>query len=64
MKRLVIIGDGGHAKAILAILQEMGGFDIAGCPGKTAGACVAVLGDDGLLPDLYAGGVRHARRGH
>jgi UDP-perosamine 4-acetyltransferase len=63
MDRVVIIGAGGHAKVVIELLEEDGRYELAGCtsqggPGQVLG--LNVLGDDSILPSLYAGGVRHA----
>lgn len=63
MERVVIAGAGGHAKVILEILEESGEFEVAGCTNKVAGGTlpgVPILGDDGILPELAASGIRSA----
>ena len=60
----VIIGAGGHAKVIIDILQEAGGYDLVGClshrfeGGSVLG--VPVLGSEELLGQLYREGIRVA----
>lgn len=63
MERVVIIGAGGHAKVVIEILEEAGGYQIAGCTspggeGQVLG--LPVLGGDEILPELRASGVRCA----
>jgi UDP-perosamine 4-acetyltransferase len=62
--RVVILGASGHAKVIIDILQDAGGLEIVGCTSGDPGAApllgIPVLGDDSVLPGLYASGVRKA----
>jgi sugar O-acyltransferase (sialic acid O-acetyltransferase NeuD family) len=63
--QVVIVGGGGHAKMFIDILQAQSALRIAGIvdPGLAPGSTVLgvpVLGDDGLLPALWARGVRQA----
>jgi UDP-perosamine 4-acetyltransferase len=66
MKQVIGLGAGGHAKIIIEILRLLGDFEIVGLldanpKGRGAGVLgVPVLGDDSLLPELFARGVRHA----
>ena len=66
MISVIGIGAGGHARVVIEILRLMGGYDLAGLLDsrpELQGAQVLgvpVLGDDSLLPGLYAQGVRHA----
>lgn len=63
MKRVVGVGAGGHAKVLIDILRLCGGFEIVGLTDRnpqlwdTKVLDVPVLGDDGHLPALLAGGV-------
>jgi UDP-perosamine 4-acetyltransferase len=60
VERVVILGSGGHAKVIIEIMEESGDVEIVGCVGKhQAGGVLGypVLGDDGVLPQLLAGGI-------
>jgi len=65
MISVIGIGAGGHARVVIEILRLMGGYDLAGLLDsrpELQGAQVLgvpVLGDDSLLPGLYAQGVRH-----
>ncbi|TAL10160.1 MAG: serine acetyltransferase, partial [Nitrospirae bacterium] len=66
MTRVVGIGAGGHAKVVIDILRLMGGYEIVGLLDAdkelwgTDVLGVKVLGDDGLLPQLYEQGIRDA----
>lgn len=66
MKQAIGLGAGGHAKVIIEILRLRGEFEVVGlldANAKVHGASVLdvpVLGDDTLMPELLAGGVRHA----
>jgi len=63
---VVGIGAGGHAKVVIDMLQLSGGYEIVGLldPNQalwgTKMLGVPVLGDDSLLPGLYAKGIREA----
>lgn len=62
-ERVVVLGAGGHAKVIIEMLEEQEQFEIAGCVSREPGKEVLgfpILGDDGILPALYAEGVRKA----
>lgn len=62
---VVGVGAGGHARVVLEILRMVGKVDMVGLLDRdeslwqTEVLGVPVLGGDGLLPDLYARGVRH-----
>jgi UDP-perosamine 4-acetyltransferase len=66
VKRVVGLGAGGHAKVVLEILRLIGGYEIVGLldPKQelwgTEVLGVPVLGDDGLLSELYKENVKHA----
>lgn len=66
-ERIVVVGGGGHAKVVMDILLAAGwdvvGFTDADAGGGGAGRTfgpVPCLGDDTVLPSVFAGGVRHA----
>lgn len=66
MKQVIGLGAGGHAKIIVEILRLLGEFDIVGLLDAnpelhgTSILQVPVLGNDSLLPELFARGVRQA----
>lgn len=64
MQALVVVGAGGHGRALIELLRDHGGFVLAGVvdarPPATPVLGLAVLGDEGALPGLFAAGVRHA----
>jgi UDP-perosamine 4-acetyltransferase len=64
MRRLVLVGAGGHAKVVLEVFRAMGGFDIVGFvdpePSTPAVLGVPVLGGDAVLETLRAQGVELA----
>jgi len=60
--KVVIIGAGGHAKVIIDILKSNPAFELVGCTDQVVNRQVSgipVLGDDSILPELYAQGIRH-----
>ena len=66
MKQVIGLGAGGHAKVIIEILRLRGEFEIIGLldanselrDSKVLG--IPVLGDDSMMPELLARGVRRA----
>ena len=63
MRKTVVLGAGGHAKAVIAILKADPDCELVGCVDhnpKTVGSDVRVIGDDAILPGLYRRGIRHA----
>jgi UDP-perosamine 4-acetyltransferase len=64
MKKLVVIGGGGHAKVVINILHRCPQFEVIGCldhaPASRRVLNVEVIGEDTLLPQLHAQGVSHA----
>jgi len=62
--RVVGIGAGGHAKVVIDILRQMGGYEIVtlvDCDRnlwESEVSGIRVFGDDNYLPELYAQGVR------
>jgi len=66
MKQVIGLGAGGHAKVIIEILRQRGEFEIVGlldANSEVHGATVLdvpVLGDDSMMPELFARGLRHA----
>ena len=55
-ERLVILGAGGHGRALIELLHDLQGYEVAGLvdarppPGPLLG--VPVLGDEAVLPAL------------
>lgn len=67
-EKIVVIGNGGHAKVVIDILREMGRYEIIGV--TTDKKCsddvfcnYPVLGDDDILCDLIRNGVKNAAIG-
>ena len=64
MKKLVVIGGGGHAKVVINILHRCPEFEVIGCidpaPAKRRVLDVDVIGGDTILSQLYAEGISHA----
>lgn len=62
--RLVVLGAGGHARVVIEILEELGGWDIVGClapePMVREVLGYPVLGGDDRLAELIQAGVRSA----
>ena len=64
--QLIGVGAGGHAKVVIEILQLRKNFHLIGLLDSktellnTKVLGIPVLGDDNLLPKLYAQGIRHA----
>jgi UDP-perosamine 4-acetyltransferase len=64
--QIIGLGAGGHVKAVVEILRSCGGHEIVGLldPNRqlwgTGIAGASVLGDDQLMPELYAQGIRGA----
>ncbi|MCM3290274.1 acetyltransferase [Paenibacillus sp. MER 180] len=61
--KTVIIGAGGHAKVIIDILQHDSSIEIIGCADKSEKPQIMgipLLGDDSILPTLFADDIRHA----
>jgi UDP-perosamine 4-acetyltransferase len=63
-QQTIIIGAGGHAKVIIDILRAAPAVELVGCTAMTTKsgfvAGVPVLGDDSILPELYAQGIQQA----
>ncbi len=64
MSALVILGAGGHGRTLIELLRALGGWELVGLvdgnppAGPVLG--VPVLGDESVLPGLWAAGVRQA----
>ncbi|MBF0216012.1 MAG: NeuD/PglB/VioB family sugar acetyltransferase [Candidatus Omnitrophica bacterium] len=64
-KKIVLIGGGGHAGVVIDAIATSGEFEIFGIidPGIAAGVSIkgiSVLGNDDILKEVYASGVRNA----
>ena len=62
-ERIAIVGGGGHAKVLIALIKKRGVYDIVGIvdPNLTKGSLllqIPVLGDDSFLENLSRQGVR------
>ncbi|HPT67980.1 MAG TPA: acetyltransferase [Bacillota bacterium] len=64
MKKIVLIGGGGHCKVIIDLLKEINGYQIVGITEKNSAKKqvlgIPVLGDDLILEELYNKGVNYA----
>ena len=65
MHDLIIIGNGGHAKIVIDILEERGDYNILGIITKNIGDEIGIggypiLGNDSLLKELFNKGVKLA----
>lgn len=63
MKKLVIIGSGGHAKVVIDIIRENGDYQIEGCVSKDrieSFQGVPILGTDKCLAELINDGIKNA----
>lgn len=61
--KVVVIGAGGHADAVMDVLWQQPQFDIVGCIDKATDQrqlTVPRLGDDADLPALHQQGIHHA----
>ena len=60
---VVVIGAGGHAKVVVELIRAEGRYHVVGCtdlaPTSEQVVGAPVLGNDGILPELYAKGVKH-----
>lgn len=64
MQKIVIIGGGGHAKVLIDLIRTSENYEIKGILDSMirTGAVVSgvsILGDDSLLPELYANGIKN-----
>lgn len=63
MKKIILIGGGGHCRVIIDAIKRFGEFDIYGItdmslPKGTTILGVKVIGTDDLLPELFNKGIR------
>lgn len=61
MKKVIVVGSGGHAKVVIDIVNSMAGMQIAGVtsmdlPPGSVFCGYKVLGNDSVLPQLYQEG--------
>ena len=70
MHDLIIIGNGGHAKIVIDILEERGDYNILGIITKNKGDEIGIgiggyqiLGNDNVLQELFNNGVKFAAIG-
>ena len=66
MKKIIILGGGGHARVVIDLIRVTGLYEIAGIldeefkNGNMAADDIPVLGGDDLLPGLHAEGIKLA----
>lgn len=63
MKRIVLIGAGGHCKVIIDIIKSTNEYEITGITDKNVKGNVLnipIIGDDNILKQLYNKGVHYA----
>lgn len=63
MRKIVLIGAGGHCKVIIDIIKSIGEYDIVGITDKNAKESllnVPIIGDDSVLQKIYNEGVKYA----
>jgi len=61
LKRLIVVGAGGHARSVVDIALQIGEYEIVGCiapvPGDVLG--VPVIGSDDDLASFFAKGIKY-----
>lgn len=62
VKRVILLGGGGHAKVVIDVIRRLGSFDLVGYTDPTPRTLGGAnhLGDDDILPQLRREGVTHA----
>jgi UDP-perosamine 4-acetyltransferase len=64
MHKVVIVGSGGHAKVIIDVLNSSKAYKLVGCISSDLTLKkimeIPVLGDDSILPRLFAEGIKYA----
>jgi len=63
MKKIVLIGAGGHCKVIIDIIRSMGEYEIVGITDNGSDEAllnIPVIGDDNILEQLFREGVKYA----
>jgi UDP-perosamine 4-acetyltransferase len=68
MKKVIVVGSGGHAKVVIDILQEMKDFEIIGVTSNSLDINsrfgeYAVLGEDAVIKDFAIEGIYYAVMG-
>lgn len=65
--KLILVGDGGHAKIVLDILMEVNNYEIVGvtsCNENNKTFCgLPILGNDDVLREFFKSGVKHVAIG-
>lgn len=61
MKKIIIVGAGGHAKSVIDIVLQTGEYQIEGCIAPNGGDVlgIPVIGDDSDLPVLRKKGIKN-----
>ena len=64
MKKIILIGGGGHSKVIIDIIRSNNEFEIVGITEKSSKLSkvsdIPILGDDSILKELFHKGVEYA----
>ncbi|MEW5767138.1 MAG: acetyltransferase [bacterium] len=65
MEKIIIIGGGGHARVLIELIRLSGQYEIVGILDSqfkvgSSVSGISVLGNDDLLPQLYAKGIKNA----
>lgn len=62
MEKIIVLGNGGHARSVCDILLQMGMYEIVGLLAKDRSQImgIPVLGEDEKLEELYVQGIRKA----
>lgn len=63
MKKIVLVGGGGHCKSVIDSILRNNEYEIVGVTDpldKGSVLNISILGDDDLLPEIYASGVKYA----
>ncbi|HDL20054.1 MAG TPA: acetyltransferase [Nitrospirae bacterium] len=63
--KIILLGGGGHAAVLIELIRSCDQYEIEGIlneSGKSPDSVfgIPILGNDGLLPDLYSQGIRNA----
>lgn len=68
MKKIIVIGSGGHAKSLVDTIEKRGEYEIVGCVVNDGvewkeGISCPIVGNDDDLEELFAQGIRYAAVG-